>query len=94
MAKKQKLSRTEPVTTAPAGTPTAPSVQEAPAANHQTKVEAVGAFSEVIIPEVTAAEQERQAKLAQALKEAQDQPRQGGASWFIPPQKQSGFGVK
>lgn len=73
---KTKISRTEhddasvEAESTPAGTPTAPSEQEAPSANAASSAEQ---------PDAKAV--------------GDSQPR-GGASFYIPPQKPSGFGVK
>ena len=93
MSKKHKqVSRHEPnsapaqsgeaASVVPAGTPVAPSAPEVPAADQQPKQPATGES----LPDVVSAVQPEPKPV--------EPPRRGGASFFIPPQKPSGFGVK
>jgi hypothetical protein len=119
MSKKtnKKLSRQEPTSpkgsVVPAGTPTAPSVPDAPAAVQQT-TPAVGEslkLADVMNVMVLCKDDElKQAKGKDVVSAvvpgeqaavgvvtppvAAPAPRRGGASWFIPPQRPSQFGIK
>jgi hypothetical protein len=92
MSKKNKtFSRNEPTATsvsvAPAGTPTEVSAPEVPSPTDT---------AETVTPEESSVAEQpvgvtQSQEIVSAIK--QEQPR-GGASFFIPAQKQSGFGAK
>lgn len=82
---KKKISRTEPVSSeaVPAGTPTAASTPEGslPLVPAASPVKAVG-------------ESLTQTATIEAPPVPIAPTRTGGAGWFVPPQKPSGFGAK
>lgn len=85
---KKKISRTEPTKAAaevaPAGTPTAASAPEVPLP--QTPDAS---------PEKAVGESLNTVTTTQLVGKVENQPvtRSGGAGWFVPPQRQSGFGM-
>lgn len=92
MSKSKKLSRTEPTKTkssvVPAGTPTAASASEVPLPQ--------AAEAAPVKMETAVGEPLKTATSTQLVGEVAAEPpvtRTGGAGWFVPPQKQSGFGM-
>jgi hypothetical protein len=90
--KKKPLSRTEPTkakpSVVPAGTPTAASEPEAPLPQ-ATEVAPVKIRPAVGEPLKTVTSTQLVGKIDKPLPVT----RSGGASWFVPPQKPSGFGM-
>lgn len=91
MKSSKKLSRTEPTkakpSVVPAGTPTAASAPDVPlpvTPEASPKVKAVG---ELLTKTTTATQ------LVGKVEAPKPVTRSGGASWFVPPQKPSGFGM-
>jgi hypothetical protein len=90
--KKKPISRTEPTkakpSVAPAGTPTAVSAPEVPSpqATEVAPVKMEPAVGESL-KTVTATQ------LTGKVETEKPVTRSGGASWFVPPQKPSGFGM-
>lgn len=89
MSKSKKLSRTEPTKTkssvVPAGTPTAASASEVPLPQ---------AAEAAPVKMETAVGESLQTATTVAPPVEQPVTRSGGAGWFIPAQKPSGFGAK